>query len=419
MEKNEMLEDTISRFIIEYCRNHFRETPQPAPSDPLWERMTRLGSVLWLDTGDIDAAAALWNSSFSALTTNNTLLNSEVQKGIYDRLIAEAASVIKSSAPSLDRSTLVREIGFVLNAVHALRLTQRFGCDVSVELHTDFAHDIDGSIACAQRFHAIDPRRFIVKLPLTPAAIIAVRRLSDQGIRVNFTIGFSARQNYVAALFSKPAFVNVFMGRLNAFVADNALGDGKNIGEKATLATLSLIGSLRGNGLSPSRLIGASIRNGEQVAAVAGTDVLTMPPKAAARFHDAQPAFAGPGAAAELPLVFAPGIALADFNGATLWDLPEPFARCAQSLAAENAADLTPDAVQRHFEEGGFGDFFPHWSPEELATVTKDGKIPVYATWKEKLAAGKIGLDALMNVSALRSFATDQKALDERVTRLL
>ena len=45
----------------------------------------------------------------------------------------------------------------------------------------------------------------------------------------------------------------------------------------------------------------------------------------------------------------------------------------------------------------------------------KDGKIPAYATWKDRLASGKVGLDALMNLSALYSFATDQKALDDRI----
>ena len=38
-----------------------------------------LGSELWLDTGDIEAAAEPWTEEFTALTTNNTLLNAEVQ----------------------------------------------------------------------------------------------------------------------------------------------------------------------------------------------------------------------------------------------------------------------------------------------------------------------------------------------------
>jgi transaldolase len=418
MSPQNRIAESVRHFIIEKYRQDFKETQVAPKDDPLWKGMAAW-SVLWLDTGDINAAAALWNTSFSALTTNNTLLNSEVQKGIYDRLIPEAVKTLRAAEPGIDRRNLVREIAFILNAVHGLRLADRFSCDVSVELHTDFAHDVESSVECALRFHEIDPRRFIVKLPLTPSGLIAVRRLSDRGIRVNFTLGFSARQNYVAALLAKPAFVNVFMGRLNAFVTDNKLGDGKNIGEKATLATLGLVRSLRKKGLSPTRLIGASIRNGAQIAAVAGTDVLTMPPKAAQQFHDANPLEIAVATAADLHVDLAQGIALSDFNGVTLWEMPDTFARCAETLAANDIAVMPPEMLQRHFEEAGFSDFLPRWSPEEHATATKDGKIPVFATWKEKLASGNIGLDALMNVSALCSFTADQKALDDRIEKHL
>jgi len=54
-----------------------------------------------------------------------------------------------------------------------------------------------------------------------------------------------------------------------------------------------------------------------------------------------------------------------------------------------------------------------------VKTATKDGKIPVYATWKNRLAAGEIGLDALMNLSALQSFVTDQTALDDRIRSMV
>ena len=80
---------------------------------------------------------------------------------------------------------------------------------------------------------------------------------------------------------------------------------------------------------------------------------------------------------------------------------------------------LHPDHLQSHFEKAGFPGFLPRWSAADIQTATRDGKIPVYATWKDRLASGKIGLDALMNLSALYSFATDQKALDDRIRSLL
>ena len=63
----------------------------------------------------------------------------------------------------------------------------------------------------------------------------------------------------------------------------------------------------------------------------------------------------------------------------------------------------------------GFADFLPAWTAEDIARATTDGKIPVFKNWAERLRSRAIGLDALMNLSALRSFVTDQNALDDRI----
>ena len=268
------LEQTIHDFVR---RGFTPPTGKPGIAihdDPEWRKLRETGSRLWLDTGDMDEAGKLWNSSFDALTTNNTLLNKEIQKGIYDKLVLEAAGAF----PGID----VLEIAFILNAHHALRLVERFDANVSVELHTDLANDVERTVAYGKRYFAICPERFYVKVPLTPAGLISARHLSDAGVPINFTLGFSARHNYLAALLTRPAFVNVFLGRLNAFVADHKLGTGENVGEKAVRATQREILALRKSGRSSSKLIAASIRSGAQVGACAGVDVLTIPTKAAA-----------------------------------------------------------------------------------------------------------------------------------------
>ncbi len=89
------------------------------------------------------------------------------------------------------------------------------------------------------------------------------------------------------------------------------------------------------------------------------------------------------------------------------------------ALLKKDIERLTPEDLRVHFEDAGVGDFLPRWSDEDSETVATDGKIPVYERWKEGLSSGKVGMDALMNISALHSFATDQKALDDRVRSLL
>ena len=123
-----------------------------AQSDKFWQGLRETGTELWLDTGDIDAARAQWCAQMSALTTNNNLLNNEIQKGIYDNLIEEADGILKN----LPRKERIVEIAFILNARHGLRLVQEFGGQVSVELHTDLADDLDGIVSYGERFHEIN-----------------------------------------------------------------------------------------------------------------------------------------------------------------------------------------------------------------------------------------------------------------------
>ncbi len=415
--------NTIAQVVHEIARKGFvHEFGRPSieiDTQAIWENIRDTGTRLWLDTGDIDVAKDLWCSQFEALTTNNTLLNREVQKGIYDGLITEVASAIKDRAPEIDEKRLLLEVSFVLNAYHALRLVELFDANVSVELHTDLGNDVDRSVEYGKRYYEICPERFYIKVPLTPAGLLVVKKLGKLGIPVNFTLGFSARQNYAAAMISQPVFVNVFLGRLNAFVTDNNLGDGLNVGEKATIATQIELQKLREDKITKTQLIAASLRNGPQVAALAGVDVHTMPPKVAAEYLKNPAETITWQLQEDLKINLASGITLDDFNASSLWELPDTFKVCVEQLLKSDIDRLRPQDIQAHFADAGFADFFPKWSTEDIRIVAADGKIPVYERWKDRLANGEIGLDALMNISAFYSFATDQESLDNRIKSLL
>lgn len=411
--------ETVATLVRDGFVHEFGKPRLEMKKSPIWEKVCSSGSRLWLDTGDLEEASNLWSSEFEALTTNNTLLNKEVQKGIYDDFIRMSSEAIREVAPAIDDNQLLLEIAFSLNAYHGLRLVEQFDAHVSVELHTDLANDVERSVTYGKRFYEICPERFYVKVPLAPAGFLAARKLGELGVPVNFTLGFSARHNYLAALLSRPRYVNVFLGRLNSFVADNHLGDGQNVGEKTTLATQREILKLRREGRTETSLIGASMREGSQVASLAGVDVLTMPPKVAAQYRDDAAEEVSPQVDNDPSVKLTEGVELDDFNGKTLWEVPEEFKKCVDSLLKKDINSLTPEGLQSHFEDTEFGDFLPRWSDGDLKAVTADGKIPVHARWKERLSSGAIGLDALVNISGLYSFATDQKALDDRVRSLL
>jgi transaldolase len=415
-------DSAYAKRVAAFCLSDHRP-PAPGlretfPGDELWQSVRATGTALWLDTGDMDAIRKLWTREYEALTTNNTLLNKEVQKGIYDRLVPDAAKVIRG-AGNIGDDLLVQEIAFVLNAMHGLKLVQTFDADVSVELHTNLAFDPDASYQYGKRFAAICPDRFIVKVPLTPEGLIAARRLRDDNVRVNFTLGFSARQNRLIAAFSRPNWVNVFMGRLNAFVADNGLGDGINVGEKATLASQRMLLALNRDRGTSVKQIGASIRNGQQCFDLCGLDVLTIPTPAAHEFKDMNPDPAQIVNRVETdPVVkLGPGHDVDKDGVSAFWSVTTAFEAAVDSLSPGHS--LTGDDIRGHLKANGVPDLFPDMSKDDRDRIQRESKIPKRDSWRERVDAGAASWDGLLTEAALMSFAKDQAALDDRIRKFL
>lgn len=406
----------LEQFILEAFTPHFGELKETFKKDPVWARMTELGTALWLDTGDPEDIAALWTQEFAAVTTNNTLLNKEVQKGTYDDFIPKAAEKLRELG-DFDENEMRLELAFILNARHALKLVEQFDAFVSVEEHTDLAHDIENAVVYARRYYAICPERFYIKLPLSPAGVLATRTLSQEGIPVNHTLGFSARQNYFVARIAQPAFVNVFLGRLNSFVADNELGNGNHVGERAVMASQQVVQKLRNQHGIKTRQIGASLRNGEQVRDLAGLDVLTMPRKAAEPFREMNilPAELKDQTYREYVPSFREGVDPQRIGLSTLWDVPDAFMDAVEDLVQENLDAYSPEDIVGYMAERGYADLFPAWDDTQIERSKGEGKIPKFTNWEATLASGQIGLDALMNLAAMNSFVADQADMDQRV----
>lgn len=133
--------------------------------------------------------------------------------------------------------------------------------DVSAEV---VATDTDGMVAEGRDLAAI-AGNIVVKCPLTPAGLRAVRRLKEDDIRVNVTLCFSVPQ----ALFAAKAgayIVSPFVGRL----------------DDISTPGMQLIADIREvfeNYAFDTRILVASVRNPLHVveAARLGADIATMP----------------------------------------------------------------------------------------------------------------------------------------------
>jgi transaldolase len=407
---NQKLEEVLHGLSFEKIEG---ESPR-SKSDPLLSRLKALGTEVWVDTGELEKAQAIWKDELTALTTNNTLANQVVQSGIMDRVIEETIHKIRLEGLELSEEDMILEVGFVINCKIALRLVQAFKVKVSVELHPAVSRSLERTLHFGRRYFKVCPEYFTVKVPLTPEGYLAVRTLRQEEVPINFTLGFSVRQNYLAARLASPDFVNVFLGRLNQVVIDHKAGTGDLVGEKVTLATQQALRSARDNHKQVnSRLIGASIRNGEQVAFLAGLDVLTIPPAAMKAFQDS-------GKSAEQVVshiddAIDPGIdpqhALAK-RFSELWELSDEFEIFVNALVSNPQLDTMQGEELAELANGV--NLFHPFSEEDLKKIQDHGKIPDLSAWPESIA-----IDDLMTQSALQSFTKDQNALDERICSFL
>ncbi|MBL0136416.1 MAG: fructose-6-phosphate aldolase [Chitinophagaceae bacterium] len=133
--------------------------------------------------------------------------------------------------------------------------------DVSAEvLSTDFA----GMVEEGKKFAAIHPN-IVVKVPMIKDGIKALKWFSENGIKTNCTLVFSAGQAILAAK-AGATYVSPFIGRI-----DDSSWDGIQLIEQ-----ISHIYTLQG---FKTEILAASIRNALHIVrcAEAGADVCTCP----------------------------------------------------------------------------------------------------------------------------------------------
>ncbi|MBO8140138.1 MAG: fructose-6-phosphate aldolase [Thermosipho sp. (in: Bacteria)] len=124
--------------------------------------------------------------------------------------------------------------------------------------------DWEGMVKEARKLSKID-EHVVIKIPMTPDGIKAVKILSSEGIKTNVTLVFSANQALLAAK-AGATYVSPFVGRL-----DDIANDG--------IKLLEEIMTIYENYGIETEIIAASIRHPMHVleAAMIGVDIATVP----------------------------------------------------------------------------------------------------------------------------------------------
>ncbi len=179
-------------------------------------------------------------------TANLAEIKEAVSLGLIDGVTTNPSLVSKENREFRE---LVREICSIVDG------------PVSAEV---ISLDTEGMIKEARDLSSIH-ENIVIKIPMLPEGLKAVRRLSQEGIRTNMTLIFSPSQALLAAK-AGATYLSPFVGRL----------------DDVSYVGMELIGQIRtlldNYGFS-TEIIVASIRNPLHVvdAAMMGADVATIP----------------------------------------------------------------------------------------------------------------------------------------------
>jgi transaldolase len=161
--------------------------------------------------------------------------------------------------PSLMAKEGIKGEAAIMN--HYKTICEMVDGDISAEV---ISTDFDGIIEEGKKLAAIHPN-IVVKVPMIKDGIKAIKWFTDNGIRTNCTLVFSAGQAILAAK-AGATYLSPFIGRI-----DDSSWDGVDL-----IAQISQIYSIQG---FKTQILAASIRNALHIVrcAEAGADVCTCP----------------------------------------------------------------------------------------------------------------------------------------------
>ena len=174
--------------------------------------------------------------------------------------IREAATIGLADGVTTNPSLIAKE-GDVDFKEHIAAICEIVSGPVSAEVTSE---EVDGMLSQGREYAKI-AKNVVIKCPLTRAGLKATHTLSDEGIKVNVTLCFSAGQAILAAK-AGASFISPFLGRLD------------DIGHDGLLLLREIV-EIYGNYDWKTEVLAASLRHPLHVieSARMGADIATMP----------------------------------------------------------------------------------------------------------------------------------------------
>ena len=139
--------------------------------------------------------------------------------------------IISKEAPDADLGERIREV-----------LAASWG-DVSVELTTETYKEMIDEAAI---YHAWDPKRITIKVPMSEHGLKVVHALTKKGVKTNVTCLMAMNQAYLAAL-AGATYVSIFSGRVKdmGYEVKPIIRATRNVLDQEGLKSKIIVGSMR------------------------------------------------------------------------------------------------------------------------------------------------------------------------------
>jgi len=337
--------------------------------------------------------------------------------------VAAWAAELRRAAPDLTQAALSPLLYAIVCGHIGTDAARGFGAgrawEVSLQIHMRLADDPDAARRIGRYLRRMVPSA-VVKVPFTPHAphcFLIARDLELEGIPVNFTSTFSARQAVAAGLLANVTLTNIFMGRLNQGLQAALLGEHVDLCAQRALTRLRREAGIK------TQLIVASVREWQTFVRVAGCDAFTAPCDSI-RGLLTQTEVAPDQITSQLDTSYEDRLGIASDVVAALGTdriartyVVEPeFVEFLVALRASAEYRAMRDGAQlaRRFEQAGFGDFFYAPAPAEWTELRKN-KLPDFAS---PLTA-RLSLDTLYTLLADADFDKFQEEMDAMIAARL
>jgi transaldolase len=356
-------------------------------------------------------------------TVNQPLLAKVIHHYLERNATAEWAQHFREQEPELSQGDLLPLLYSIVCGKIGTDMVRAFASgrswEVSLQLHMGLVHDLENAKQIGRSLRRMVPSAF-VKVPFAPHApmcFLIARDLEKEGIPVNFTSTFSARQVVAAALLSNVTRTNIFMGRLDQGLKAELLG------AHVSLEAQRILLRLRGNSGIKTQLIVASLRDWRSLLHTAGCDVFTVPCKVLQEFLEQKEVQDSSiqnrlGTSYEDRLGIPDNIVAklgADCIARLYTVEPEFVDFLLEYRVTTEYQDLDDgDHLVRRFEQAGFGDLFYAPDHHEWTTLRR-GKVPDL----EDPITMRPSLDTLYSLLADADFEKYQEDMDREMTRYL